>query len=350
MFTLNHKFIGVLLVGFASNVFSTDSLITNVGHAEPSSEKSGKGNIAKERLIDSILSVSGMKISLRNMSEQIVAGGTQSFDKNEAPEEIKAKIKAIYEDAFPPDLFINSATIAMRDNFDQQRYSHVLLLLSSPLARRMADLEAQKPSLQEMQTYVLGLAKNPLSAKRKSQIKEIDAASGASDLMTQVYMSSIKASAFGVLGDCPEARSNFEKALANRLRTIKTAIQKDMQITMARTYKDVSDRDMDDYIKIYNSPDAMWVQRIVQKVIKDQSEIGATKVGQAVGMLVHGKSDKSMFTPKCPSLKTTPPTTQPTENSLDKLATISSRSNLDARECLKYDHPAKIRACAEKFR
>jgi hypothetical protein len=304
---------------------------------------------ARDKLINSLLTVSGMKTSLQQLPEQIFAGALQAQRQGHAPAEAQAKISRILETAYPKDAFVQRAMEAMRRNYDEKRYTRLLETLSAPLPRRMAALETQQPSPPALQSYAARLASEPLSKERVRLIIALDQDSGASAVAAKLVVTSVKALASGVFGECPGQKAEMEGALSKQRVAIETATRNTVQVTMAYLYRDVSDEDLATYTKIYAAADSKWLEDIYQKAIEEQLQDGGEKSGKAIAEMVAAKQGKSALTAKCPAVAPTgiKPEAKPDAK---RRPVKSTNSDTDARDCLNTEDPAKIAACADKYR
>ena len=101
---------------------------------------------SEDKLIEQLLTVSGMKISLQRMSEQRVSGAKHAAAGNGAAADVRNAMVKIMTEAYPKDGFVNRVRDALKKNYNEKRYLHLLQLLSTPLSKRMTDLEAIEPS------------------------------------------------------------------------------------------------------------------------------------------------------------------------------------------------------------
>jgi hypothetical protein len=317
--------------------------------AAPTPDKLLSPDAARDKLIDTLLTVSGMKTSLQQLPDQIVAGALQVQKQGDAPTEAQMQISRILETAYPKEAFVQRATEAMRRNYDEKRYSRLLEALSTPLPKRMAALEALQPSPPALQAYAARLASEPLSQARVRLIVTLDQDSGASALVAKLLVISVKAMASSAFGDCPGQKAVMERALSQQRVAMETATRNTVQVTMAYLYRDVSDQDLAAYTKIYATPDSKWMQGIFEKAIEEQIQDGSRKSGKAIAEMVAAKQGKNALAAKCPAASPTEVKPEAKPDAKQRPAK-STKADTDARDCLNTEDPAKIAACADKYR
>lgn len=264
--------------------------------SSPAPGTSGK----QDQLIDQLLTDSGMKRALQRLPTQIAYGLMQTAMKSEPSANEQRELVKAMKQAFPQDVFVDHASAALKKNYDAQRYAHFVQLLSTPLARRMNDLEAQQPNPSDVQAFLGQVAKRPLPPARIKLIQRIDTASQASALLTKMTIASIEAGEFAARDDCIEARAKVRKMIAKSRPEIEKANRSNAQIALAFTYRDVSDADLDAYAKMYEDKDSIWVQDIAQAAIEEQFKSSMEQGARAVKKVVQAhKRKKTMFAPKC---------------------------------------------------
>jgi hypothetical protein len=81
---------------------------------------------------------------------------------------------------------------------------------------------------------------------------------------------------------------------------IEKANRKNIQMLLAFTYRDVSDADLEAYLKVYEDKDSRWVRDIIQGAIEEQFRPSMEQGARAVKKVVQAhKRKQTMFAPKC---------------------------------------------------
>jgi len=281
----------ILVMHFSSTVWAADG--TGIAFSSVASSNENK-------LIDQMLTVSGLNRSLQRLPAQIASGLMQAaLGVGANAGEQQEMVRAI-EQALPQGVFVRHIRVALKKNYDEQRYDHFVQLLSGPVAKRMVDLEGGDPNPKDVQSFLGQVAKYPLSQERVVLIRRIDAASQASALLTKINIASVEAGAVAIGDDCPEVIANIRKIVAKKLPEIEKANQSTAQVMLAFTYRDISDAELDNYAKIYEDKDSRWTQDIAVAAIEDQFKSSMDQGSRTLKKIVQAhKPKKTMFAPKC---------------------------------------------------
>lgn len=302
---------------------------------------------SQDKLNEQLLTVSGMKNSFQRLPEQIISGVKQGIARNGTAIEFQNEIVKIFTEAYPQDGFIDSVRDSMKRNYDEKRYVHLLQLLSTPLAKRMADLEAVEPSAVDMQEFISQVASHPLSHDRIRLIQSIDSATQSSALLTKIMISTYEANILAVADDCSGKTAEIKKALVKIRPEIEKASRSSAQVMLAFVYRDVSGKDLEAYLKTYEDSDSKWEQGIIQAAIEKQFRAGIEKEAHGMRQLVQSHRPKqTMFAPKCDGQEPVKDELKP-HHSAHKSDVKPGR---DLRECLRFEDSAQVIACTEQAR
>ncbi|HEY5993836.1 MAG TPA: hypothetical protein VIU46_04455 [Gallionellaceae bacterium] len=243
------------------------------------------------KVIADILSASGMKHSLDAMPASFVKGFHNGMEKaqNRLPQDLAQAMENSAKEAFPADGITNSVTRAMKKDYSEKRYLEFLADLSSPLARRMADLElkAAAPSEQEVADFQEQLASNPLSAQRSDLLHRLDTASRSTDLLTTIMFSISKGMMSGMIGasaNCVSAAKlkEAEASLKANLDSSRPEMESLALNTLAYTYRDVSDADLAEYLKIYEKENSRHIQGVIYSAITEEFNQASARMGRGI--------------------------------------------------------------------
>ncbi len=264
--------------------------------SSPARETSGN----QERLIEQLLTVSGLKKSLQALPAQSAASFMEVALRSGASTDEQKELVATLEQAFPKDVFVNRVRVAMRTNYDEERYARFLNRLSTPLAMRMAELEAQEPSSEDVQAFFERVSKRPLPPERVMLVQRLDAASGGSALLTTMTTASLEAGAFAAGDDCSVVIAKIRKMIEKNRPEIEKASRSRAQVMLAFTYRNVPDADLRTYVDLYEDKDSKWMQEMVQAAVGAQFKSSMEKGAQGIRKIIQAhKPKKTMFAPKC---------------------------------------------------
>jgi hypothetical protein len=147
----------------------------------------------QDKFIGQFIMLSGLEKFLQRLQERMISGLQQNMARN-GTAMFQNEVMKIFAEAYPKDVIENRVKDAMKKNYDEQRYTHLVQMLSTPLSRRMADLESAEPLPADFQNFLSQVASHPLPADRIRLIQSLDIASQASELQTIILFSS-----FGLL-------------------------------------------------------------------------------------------------------------------------------------------------------
>ncbi len=205
-----------------------------------------------------------------------------------------------YENAFQNDSFINHVSDALKRNYDEKRYVHLLQMLSTPLAKKMAYLESIERTSVDVQNFSSQIVSNPLPPDRIMLIQKIDSTTQSSMLMTKITIASIEAFALEAAGDCDNIAAQAKKTIEKNRPDIEKVNHNSELMMLAFTYRDVTDVDLDEYLKIYEDKDSKWVQDIILVATEEQFKSSIGKAVQGIGKYIQAhKRKRTMFAPKC---------------------------------------------------
>ncbi|HEX8988673.1 MAG TPA: hypothetical protein VF816_12005, partial [Rhodocyclaceae bacterium] len=323
-------------------------------------------NAARDALIDSILAVSGLADQMERLPEELANGAKPSLDQANMPAEDKARMRALISTSYSAKGFAARVKGALTANFDEARFRRVLATVSTPVARRMAALEKERPAPQAVQAFFAKLATEPLSPARVKLIRDLDEASGTSDLAVAVTIANAEAMVRAIAAGCGDKAPDIG-GLERQRPQIKRGVQNTVQAMMAFTYRGASDADLGEYVKTYQAPDSRWFMGIVKDALTAEFAAGATAIGQGMVKMAQAKAKPGAM--KCgataPAAATAhkvqpqeapaalppqaAPAAAPAPASTPAKA-MRTRSGQDARGCLRFEDSRKVMACAEAYR
>lgn len=256
--------------------------------------------VNQDKLIGQMMTVSGLSLSLQNLPVEIATVLMQTTLRSGATvDEQQVAVKEL-ERVLPRDAFVRHVSAALTKNYDEQRYSHFVQLLSGPVAIRLTALEGGKQNPADVQSFFTDISKQPLSQKRIKLIQRIDEASQAGRMLTQMTIASVEAGGLTTGDDCPEDLAKIRKMVANKLPDIEKANHTRTQVMLAFSYRDVSDADLETYAKIYDDKDGRWVQNIAVTAINEQYKLSMELGSRVIKNVVQAHNRKrTMFAPKC---------------------------------------------------
>ena len=335
-----------LLASFLSGLIAVNAWAAVISQSNSREVPEGTKLIDnQESIIEKLIVVSGLKITLDQMQRQVTPKFSNTAASSDGSGAYQQEVMKLYAEAYPKDGFLNRVNTSLHNYYDEKRFLHYIQLLSTPTSTRMIGLESTEPTEADIKNYLAYIGSHPLSARRIKLIERLDLATGSSRLLTTITTLSIESNAVAMSEDCIVNVQRIRKEIEKNRHDIEKATRNQSLMNLAYTYRDVSDADLDEYVKTHEEKDIKWLDEIIVKAIAKQFESGMKKVGLGMKEIVQSqKPKKTMFAPKCASNESTHeelPKSHPTAQS------INSPVESDLRDCLKLEDSLKIIACTE---
>lgn len=250
---------------------------------------SAQANIEdKGKHIDQLMKITGMSDSVQHLTDQVVQGLDSTAEGS------------MSDGIFTPSEFVESITLALKEHYEPGKYSKLIKVFSSAIAQRMLNLEKQDSAPTEMQSFFEGLQKAPLTGKRMKLIRKLDTLVGASQLGNSMSLPMLEAISLSYAVDCPVEKAKIYEQLAANKGRFEKVTQGSTLSTFAFVYRDISNKDLSDYIDIYKDEDVRWFQKLVNATILERYLFSINDLTKTLSENVRAeKKSQSMFTPKC---------------------------------------------------
>lgn len=281
---------------------------------------------AQAKLIEDVLTASGLKQQLSQLPQQLIEGARTPGKRPSKTSPALAKtIEDAMAEAFTAQAFQDRVRADLKKNFDQKRLQALLNDFSTPAAKRVIALEQVSPSPEERARFARSPAAVRPSPERASLIKRIDAAAKAGDLAVDAAFASMSAVASGVVGGEPAKVAAADKAIEKQRASTTANIRNATLLNLSFTYRDAKDADLEEYAKIYEGENGKWFSGIVYASILEEIKSASARAGERIGA--------QAIKPAAP-----------------EHAAAGSMARADARTCLGLATNAAIIKCAEKYR
>lgn len=315
----------------------------------------------QDKLIDDILAVSGMDHMLAQLPEQMLAGAMSAQKQDK-----KAKMSAddmrdmerAFKEAFTAQGFRQQVVARYKKNFDQKRYQALLDDISTPLAKRMAELEKVQPKPEDMAAFSAALAAKPMSPERIALVQRIDVASRSSEMAAEAMFASIRGVVRGAAGEGSQQAADLDKFLEKQRAAMEEGIRNATRMSLAYTYREVSDADLAEYAKIYDKEGNKWALGLAYDALLDEFRSGSERLGADLAKMAKARQDaklaaapagKKMAKGGKAAALADAAVEAPDQPKAQRQAG-PSRAGEDARMCLDIEDNRKVMQCAEKFR
>jgi len=350
---------------------------------------------APDKVIADILAASGMRASFDKIPRSMVADFRKGLEDAKGkngpiPAELQQALEASVKDAFTAQGFAARVSRAMKQDYSEKNYQELLDDLSTPLAKRMAELGAKdEPTEQELGAFLTQLAGNPLPAQRIDTIHRLDLATHASDMVSTVVLSVNKGVLRGTAGGSGKCVSEGQLARTEAAMVQNMEAQKDnysgaRQTALTYAYRDVSDADLAEYVKIYEKANAKHIQDVIYAAMVDEYGDASARMGRGMvkairdrqaasgnhacdnldaggqprGVRVAQAAGQAAQASGVPAVAPAQPAAQPSGRAEGPEATpkssvpLEKRKGGDITQCLEAGSKSDkdIAACAEKYR
>jgi hypothetical protein len=301
--------------------------------------------VNQDKLIEEILVVSGLDGTLQRLPEKMLSSVRQSGQQDKSGKLTAADLREmerLTQEAFSTQGFRQRVTARLKKNFDAKRYQEFLADSATPLAKRMTELEKQEPKPEELVAYMKGLAARPLAPERMRLVERIDTAGRASELAQEAMFSTIKGMMRGFAGSDTKQLSEVEKLIEKQRAAAAENIRNAVRLSLAYTYRDVSDADLAEYAKLHEKDSTRFMLSQVYEAMIEEIRDGAERFGAGLEKIVKAK----MAAQAAAGSKGRPKVAAPAAAS----GASGSRVHEDARDCLRFDENRQVMDCAERYR
>ena len=279
---------------------------------------------ARDKLIEDVLAASGLKQQLAQLPQRLVAGLTQAGkQQKKASAATVQAIEMAMARSFTAEGFQNRVSADLSKNFDQKRMQALQKAFSTPAARTMVELERAGQAPEDLAKFAQGAVAT--DAARVALVKRIDAATRASELAVETAFVSTKALSQGLAGEGTPRAAAMDKSIEKQREAQTRKIRDATLLSLAYSYKDASDADLEKYAALYETPDAKWFYGLVYDSLLEEVKAASTEAGALIAEL-KGKS------------------------ATGGAKHAGSKSGADARSCLRFATNAEIARCAEAYR
>jgi hypothetical protein len=305
-----------------------------------------------DQLVDQVMSATGLAMQLETLPEQMVAAVKDGFAAQ--PQAVRAlgpDIERIFAESFTAVGFQRRVRASLRANYDETHLRAVLSAASTPVAKKMTQMELAKPSQAEQTAYFSSLANKPIPLQREALLQRLDRATSATDLGTELALASMRAMALGAAGNNPTAASQIDRAMENQRGALSAEVRKGSIMAMAFAYRNATDAELSEYANLHESDHGKWFSRVVSSAIVAEFKSASGQVGERIAALAKGRQTARAPAPDIAGSAVGPETSSaPPQVDAPAAASRQGSRNRprDVRSCLELPSTAEIIQCAEK--
>lgn len=292
-----------------------------------------------DKTIEALLGVTGMDHMLAQLPEQMLAGvrqaGQQARTGKLSPED-QAELERLTREAFTARGFRQRVIAALKRGFEAKRFQEFIADSSTPLAKRMTELEKLQPKPEEFAAFMAGLKAKPLAPMRVKLVERIDMAGRASELAAESMFASVRGMARGFAGADAKQVADIDKAIEQQRAAAEGNIRNAVRFSLAYAYRDVSDTDLAEYARLHEKAGTQFVLGLMFDALIEEIRSGSERLGVGLEMMLKARHAGKPA---------------PADGQATAVARSGrSRAHEDARECLRFEANRQVMGCAERFR
>jgi hypothetical protein len=326
------------------------------GSAAPAAAGPAETPANPDQLIDQVLTATGLRVQLDELPEQVVAAAKEGFATQ--PQAVRAlgkDFERILAESFTKEGFQRRVRDGLKASYDEKHLRALLSAASTPLAKKMIQLELAKPSQAELAAYANSLASKPIPPERKALLQRLDDASNSSGLGTEIALASMRAMALGAAGGNRNAASEIDRVVESQRPALSANVRKSELMNSAFTYRTATDAELSEYLKMYESDHGKWFTGVVSSALVAEFKSAAGQVGEKLAALVKSKQPAASTVARAgehaaapadaPGSGTAPPAATQPALALHQSGRYPSG---DLRSCLELRSTVEIIRCAEQ--
>jgi hypothetical protein len=216
-----------------------------------------------DKLIAEIIETSGMRNQLRSFAAEVASGATSASQGQEEKSTVDPRAVAeISARHFQPDAMMSDLVQGMKAAYEAERMGRFLELLRQPIALKMSALEGRQVSREDRAKFAEDFRKNPPSAARQKQIVTLDEVTRNSELglaITTLAAREMVDAMFDGLQKAGKRPPKEARQLINsQIGASEPQMRAGFRTLMHITYRDVSDEELGEYVKLLDSETGRW--------------------------------------------------------------------------------------------
>jgi len=235
----------------------------------------------KISLINQVIDDSGMS----EMIEQIPAMVAVNFDQQSLPlmnRDKLDKFRENYIEAFDPVKIRKAIVDNFSAQYESKRFSELLALVNSPLAKKMTRLEIEASTTQAQQEMMQrgNIIMGQASPSRLELMRKLDEAMRATEMSLDIQIMMIETMMTNMNKIVPSAQHRTEDQLRQMLDQMRVQslfpVRQHTQLNFIYAYRSVNDTELKEYMKLYQSEVGRWSAELIRKAWLNVSENVAT--------------------------------------------------------------------------
>lgn len=275
--------------------------------ADASKGDAGKSDVAKaapakpaakpiptdpDKLIAEVIEASGLAAYFQTFGREAMlkaGSGNQAQQSGMTPAEYRAVVE-IVERVFEPRVMTAELATNLKGSFDAERMSRFLELLRQPIAVKMTAAELRNVPPEAMREYSENFRKSPPSAARSKLIQALDEVTHTSEVGSDMAAAMARDMIDAMLESMQKAGRSVPREarqqVGSQLNAMRTQARGQIRTMMYVMYRDVSDEDLGEYVKLLDTDTGRWGMETLAGAMKPVMTGRGSALGREVAQFV----------------------------------------------------------------
>ncbi len=225
-----------------------------------------------DKLIAEVVEASGLKSSFQAFGAEIGRQAAAGEQESLTADETRALAESMRR-LFEPGKITAEVSANLKVGLDDERMARFLEILRQPIAVKMSSEELRAiVQPQALKEFAEGLRKNPPPAARAKLIQAVDGATRYSDVQSEMADALIREMLDTMFVELKKAGRKVPKnaapEVATRLNALRAQARSQAIGMLFFTYRNVSDEDLSEYIKLLDSDSGRWGTELLVNAVR----------------------------------------------------------------------------------
>lgn len=311
-------------------------------------------SVDREVSVVSFMAESGLKIGLDKLPGQVFLALFANVPES-IPEPAKRSLLEGYSAAYPTGAISNAVTKAIQVSKDAERIPRLMEIVSTPISRKMTEMELKDPTQDELLAFSMTLPTKPPTKERLELIKGLIDETRMAEVLSRIVFDATNSIELARSSGCADDLKRIRLQVEQARPAVRQAIYDNALMNMVFTYRTATDSELRDYLATYRDPALKAVHLTVAKTVADEYLKRWRTFEKTLQRLGPDLSDISMFAKTCRKAEKTESISAHTVNLSEiQLAEENRQQNSlsgkDARDCLTHNDSLLVAICAAKYR
>ncbi|GJL74489.1 hypothetical protein [Nitrosomonas sp.] len=279
---------------FTWQALSDGQLPLPVSHAEAAIRPAPSLSAASssDELIGKIITLSGLQKQVEEIGDKLLETIRQSPDKPDDPV-IAIEIEKIVAESYKPEHFHQRLREALKEDFDRGRIEKLVQALSTPLMKRITEIEGREFDLHMLEAFIEKVTREPLPTYRLHLLQALESVTHTTKFAIELTVGVKRAMLMGLVNnDDAEAMTVFDTKLNEQKKEMTEKMYPAMVITMAYVYQELNDAELDAYVQFYLTEEGNWFITQSVNALAAAFHAGSLQTGKRIAELTMTKKTK----------------------------------------------------------